>query len=369
MYSKKKLFSTLFFNFIGFSANAQFVLESQKFVDKSSSMPLFFSTQSLLKVQKFVGHNPSAQSLLQTHPVLKTQKLADQSLQTFKTAVAGFYQNLQTLNQIKKRTIQITIRQTDMKVKINSKVKTDSQNILNESLKSSSSNQEFETREQERKDTQTNPPPFHIEKEVPASSDKNFDSKKQVLSGTKKKLIKSHLKRFSSPFPNEKEIDFIMSQYLLEKSKKEEELCPSNYKLKNNYSLYGEIDFKSVRKNSCQGESAKEVYHLSKSWKIERVDKKNFVLAYHKILKWMLDLFFYPFLFAEIKTPPKEFKDHKLGEACPACSFRFEYDYRYNKKGFIDFDVKAICSDKKIPFSKVKQDAYIKNDWICVKKP
>ena len=205
-------------------------------------------------------------------------------------------------------------------------------------------------------------------------TDKKIETKKSALdednlSGIEKKLIKSHLKNFISPFPNEKEIEFIISAYLSKKSKKGDIVCPSGYDLQNNHSIYGELTFINVRKNSCLGKESKETYYVAKKWPIKKSDKKNLILAYHKILNWILDLFFYSYITASLKTPPKEFKEYKLDKACPSCSFRFEYNYRHDLSGFINFDVKAICMDKKSNFSKIKQDNYIVNNWSCVKKP
>lgn len=194
--------------------------------------------------------------------------------------------------------------------------------------------------------------------------DKN---KKLILSGTKKKLIKSHLKRITSPFPSGAEIDFIISQYYREKSKNNNQQCPPGYDLKNSSFLYGEIEFVSLKKNSCLGKEAEEVYHLSKKLKIEKADKKYLILGYSELLKWMLDLFFYPFFPAFFINPPEEFKIAKLEQSCPSCSFKYEYEYKEMEGGFINFDVKAKCGDRKYPLSKMKQDNYFINNWKCVK--
>ena len=212
------------------------------------------------------------------------------------------------------------------------------------------------------------------EKTYEEKTDKKIETKKSALyeanlSGTKKKLIKSHLKNIISPFPNEKEIEFIISTYLLKKSKKEDIVCPSGYDLQNNHSLYGELTFINVRKNSCLGKESKEIYYVTKKWPIKKSDKKNLILTYHQILNWMLNLFFYSYITASLKTPPKEFKEYKLDQACPSCSFRFEYNYRHDPSGFVYSDVKAICMDKRYTFSKVKQDNYMVNNWNCVKRP
>ena len=262
------------------------------------------------------------------------------------------------------------------------KAKKNSEKILNKDLPAHSvlSDQEL-TKKQEKK---INPSKRKLgpslnqitkeEKTYEKKTDKNIEAKKPALdeddlSGIEKKLIKSHLKTFISPFPNEKEIEFIISAYLLKKSKKEDIVCPSGYDLKSSHSLYGELTFINVQKNSCLGKESKETYYVAKKWPIKKSDKKNLILVYHNILNWMLDLFFYPYITASLKTPPKEFKEYKLDQACPSCSFRFEYNYRHDPSGFIDFDVKAICMDKKSTFSKVKQDNYMINNWSCVKRP
>ena len=195
------------------------------------------------------------------------------------------------------------------------------------------------------------------------------DSKKQPLSGIQKTHIKTHVKKMLSPFPNKEEITFIISQYLLEESKEKELLCPDNYELQNNHSLYGEISFLKVQENTCLGEQAKEVYHLNKKLPVKKRDKENLILVYDELMKWILDIFLYPFLPGHLKAMPKEFTDLNLSESCPACSFEFEFNYKYVGNNIIDFNIKAFCRDKKSFFSKVKQDNYIINHWKCIKKP
>ena len=198
--------------------------------------------------------------------------------------------------------------------------------------------------------------------------DKEVDLKSPDLFGTEKRLIKSDLKSTLFPFPNNKEITFLITEYLQAKSKKTNLLCPAGYYLQNNHSLYGELSFVDVYKGSCVGDEAKETYRFNKKWNLKKRDSTNLVESYNKIIAWMLELFFHPFSPTSFKTPPKEFKEAKLDQSCPSCSFSFKYNYKYTEDSFIDFNVKAICTDRKHTFSKIKQDNYVVNNWNCVKE-
>ena len=211
-------------------------------------------------------------------------------------------------------------------------------------------------------DSVSNPKP---KKENPKNKLEN--SLKKELKGRDKTLIKSDLNPLFSPLPTEKEVDFIISTFLTEKSKKRN--CPADYEFKNEASLYVEIQFINTKKNSCVGSQAKESYVVNKKWDLKRANKKNFILSYNKILNWSLDLFFFSYIKGIVKTQPKEFTEHQLDKACPSCSFRFEYDYKVLTSGdAVETDIKAFCVDKRRAFSKLKQDTYFINNWSCVKK-
>ena len=173
-----------------------------------------------------------------------------------------------------------------------------------------------------------------------------------------------------------KQLSDRTTKKLEEISKKEgTRYCPENCQQENTYKAFVKIAPASSIPSSCPSPESKEVYSFQKTF-IPSADSK--VSATKKILKktpehqmtdWILNTFVYPYIPGRNFTPTKEFHSHKTGEACPSCSFYFDYNYVYESKNRLKLDITVKCGDKKKGFKSRIAKLQIQNHWKCLAMP
>ena len=163
---------------------------------------------------------------------------------------------------------------------------------------------------------------------------------------------------------------------LEEISKKEGTIyCSENCRQENTYKVSVKIAPASSIPGSCPSSESKEVYSFQKTF-TPSADSK--VSAKKKIFKktpknqmtdWILNTFVYPYIPGRNFAPTKEFHSHKTGEACPSCSFYFDYNYFYESKNRLKLDITVKCGDKKKGFKSRIAKLQIQNHWKCLPMP
>ena len=84
---------------------------------------------------------------------------------------------------------------------------------------------------------------------------------------------------------------------------------------------------------------------------------------------WILRTFVYPYIPGVRFTPTKEGSAHKTAEACPKCSFYFDYNYFFENKQSLFLDIAVRCGDRKRGLGAARAARLqIQNHWRCRKR-
>ena len=144
--------------------------------------------------------------------------------------------------------------------------------------------------------------------------------------------------------------------------------CPSTCLRSDSYFVSSKIHPKNTEEGSCREAESKESYSFIKHFPFEQ-NKKSIYQAHEDMVEWILDTFAYPF-YSPLAEPSQEFKDHNLSDACPSCSFYFDYNYGYKDNSFILLDITVRCGDKRSFFSGVFEAEFVLwNEWSCQETP
>ena len=185
-------------------------------------------------------------------------------------------------------------------------------------------------------------------------------------------------------FPQEKFPIGLKSQKLSERATKKlteinkkegMKYCPENCRQENTYKTFVKIAPALSFQNSCPFSESKEVYSFQKIFTTSAdskvsTKKKNFKKTpENQMTDWILNTFVYPYIPGRKFTPTKEFHSHKTGEACPSCSFYFDYNYFYESKNRLKLDITVKCGDKKKGFKPRIAQLQIQNHWKCLAMP
>ena len=141
--------------------------------------------------------------------------------------------------------------------------------------------------------------------------------------------------------------------------------CPEHCEQINNYKIVSKTYPTDIKKGSCKKEEAKESYSLKKQFAFQK-DKNSVVKAHKEMWEWIFSVFIYPYY--PFVKPSKEFIENKLLEACPSCSFYFDYNYKYTKNNYLDLSITARCGDRRNLLSSFKAEFILVNDWKCKKR-
>lgn len=148
--------------------------------------------------------------------------------------------------------------------------------------------------------------------------------------------------------------------------------CPSTCRQKNTFRSLIKIAPMTWIKNSCPAPESKEVYSFKKTWTAPPAieARKQPVREYleHQMSEWILNTFVYPYVPGARYQPTKEVHSHRIKDACPSCSFYFNYNYFYESDNRLKLDIQVTCGDRKkgLSFSR-KAQLQIQNHWQCLK--
>lgn len=138
--------------------------------------------------------------------------------------------------------------------------------------------------------------------------------------------------------------------------------CPKRCKQINSYQALSKTYPKTVKKGSCKGKEAKEIYFLEKKFLFL---KNKMERTHEEMLEWLLGTFIYPFFPIFEMDSTKEAFQHNIPAACPSCSFYFDYSYKYIEGKGLDLAITARCGDMKRLISRFKFEFTLVNNWKC----
>lgn len=162
--------------------------------------------------------------------------------------------------------------------------------------------------------------------------------------------------------------------------------CPEGCRQKNTYKAFIQISPISNIPDSCPLPESKEVYAFKKIFtllentkvlKPQDLKMKNKKTSHQKereirkklekqMENWILRTFVYPYTPGMKFKPTNELLKHKIGDACPKCSFYFDYNYFF-EGAQLNLDIKVQCGNRKKGFGFTRAARLqIKNHWQCL---
>lgn len=212
----------------------------------------------------------------------------------------------------------------------------------------------FENKQQEKKfnkDTQNKILPCN------ESGVKVFSEEKVLIGLKSQKLSKRALK------------------ILEREEKRNPKYCPENCRQKNIYKAFIQIGPISHIPHSCPFPESKEIYAFKKTFSLlkdtketeNQNNRKNREKLESQMGDWILRTFVYPYTPGAKFTPTKELLAHKIGDACPKCSFYFDYSYFFESDNQLNLDIEVRCGNRKkgLGFTRAAK-LQIKNHWQCL---
>ena len=174
-------------------------------------------------------------------------------------------------------------------------------------------------------------------------------------------LIYSH-NFSSSPLNISNNIEIWFKKSLPYINKKPMRKCPKQCRQENSYQVFSKIYPRRVKKGSCKGKEAKELYSFEKTFLSLKKDvEKN----HRDMMDWLLRTFVYPFFPIFVRDSSPEAVKSKISSACPSCSFYLDYNYKYIEGKGLDLVIKAHCGDIKKLISSFKFEFTLLNNWKC----
>ena len=150
--------------------------------------------------------------------------------------------------------------------------------------------------------------------------------------------------------------------------------CPANCRQENVYKTFIQIQPARFQPGSCPSFESKETYSFKKTYSLDAKEGGATAAAEaigratlaSKMDDWILRTFVYPYIPGLRFTPTKEGLERKTAEACPKCSFYFNYNYFFEDDRTLSLDITVHCGDRKKGLSLARAARLqIQNHWRC----
>ncbi len=190
-------------------------------------------------------------------------------------------------------------------------------------------------------------------------------AKEENCSTEGQKSLHSDRFTFSTPLSFSNQINGWIDKSLDIMKKDVSKQCPSYCQQTKSYKVLSKTYPQNIEKDSCKEGEANEFYSFKKAFPFEK-GADSIKQAHKNMMEWIFSTFVYPY-YSPFENPSREFIENKLSEACPSCSFYFDYTYKYTKDNSLELNIKARCGDKKKLLSRFKAEFILTSSWKCKK--